>query len=116
MVDASPEVRRLRRIKNVGEIEKLARAAAITDAVGEQVIGGLRAGMTELQGSVMIGTAIGEHGGTPPLRSPVPAGPQSRPPPPRAPHRHPPRGGFRPPPLCAPHAPEPTPSAPHPGV
>src|SRR5258708_9053474 len=77
MVDASPEIRRLRRIKNVGEIEKLARAAAITDAVGEQVIGGLRAGMTELQVSVMIGAAIGEHGGTLSFESLVQSGPNS---------------------------------------
>ena len=49
VVDVSPEIRRLRRIKNQVEIDKLARAGAITDAVGEQVIDALRPGMTELE-------------------------------------------------------------------
>src|SRR5258708_10998602 len=94
MVDASPEIRRLRRIKNVGEIEKLARAAAITDAVGEQVIGGLPAGVTELPGAVMIGAAIREHGGTPSLREPCPPRPPFCPPPPPAPSPPPAPRGF----------------------
>ena len=77
MVDASPEIRRLRRIKNHGEIEKLARAAAITDTVGEQVIADLRPGMTELEVSVKIGAAIGELGGTLSFESLVQSGPNS---------------------------------------
>ena len=72
-----PEIRRLRRIKNQAEIEKLARAGAITDAVGEQVISALRPGMTELEVSVMIGAAIGEHGGTLSFESLVQSGPNS---------------------------------------
>jgi Xaa-Pro aminopeptidase len=77
MVDASPEIRRLRRIKNQAEVEKLARAGAITDAVGEKVIGALRLGMTELEVSVLIGAAIGEHGGTLSFESLVQSGPNS---------------------------------------
>ena len=77
MVDVSPEIRRLRRIKNLGEIEKLARAAAITDAVGEQVIADLRPGMTELEVSVKIGAVIGELGGTLSFESLVQSGPNS---------------------------------------
>ena len=77
MVDASPEIRRLRRIKNQAEVEKLARAGAITDAVGEQVIGALRLEMTELEVSVLIGAAIGEHGGTLSFESLVQSGPNS---------------------------------------
>ena len=77
MVDVSPEIRRLRRIKNQVEIEKLARAGAITDAVGEQVIRALRPGMTELEVSVMIGAAIGENGGTLSFESLVQSGPNS---------------------------------------
>jgi len=42
MVDASAEIRRLRRVKNHTEIEKLARAAAITDAATEVVLDQLR--------------------------------------------------------------------------
>src|SRR5258708_9169993 len=92
MVDASPEIRRLRRIKNVGEIEKLARAAAITDAVGEQVIGGLRAGITERQAAVKVGAAIREHGGTRSLARALPRRPHSFPPPPPRPHAPLPQG------------------------
>ena len=77
MADASPEIRRLRRIKNQEEIEKLARAGSITDAVGEQVIDRLRPGQTELEVSVMIGAAIGEHGGTLSFESLVQSGPNS---------------------------------------
>jgi len=77
MVDVSPELRRLRRIKNQTELEKLARAAAITDAVGEEIIEGLRPGQTELEVSVMIGAAIGERGGTLSFESLVQSGPNS---------------------------------------
>jgi Xaa-Pro dipeptidase len=77
MVDVSPEIRRLRRIKNQTELEKLARAASMTDAVGEEVIARLRPGQTELEVSVMIGAAIGEQGGTLSFESLVQSGPNS---------------------------------------
>jgi Xaa-Pro aminopeptidase len=77
MVDVSPELRRLRRIKNPTELEKLARAASITDAVGEEIIDLLRAGQTELEVSVVIGAAIGAHGGTLSFESLVQSGPNS---------------------------------------
>jgi len=77
MVDVSPEIRRLRRIKNQAEVEKLARAASMTDAVGEEVIARLRPGQTELEVSVMIGAAIGEQGGTLSFESLVQSGPNS---------------------------------------
>src|ERR1700681_3543487 len=76
-VDVSPEIRRLRRIKNHLEIDRLARAGAITDGVGEQVMEAMRPGMTELEVSVMIGAAIGEHGGTLSFESLVQSGPNS---------------------------------------
>jgi Xaa-Pro dipeptidase len=84
MVDVSPELRRRRRIKNATEVEKLARAAAITDAVGEEIIGRLRAGQTELEVSVMIGAAVGAHGGLLSFESLVQSGPNSA-----LPHMHP---------------------------
>jgi Xaa-Pro dipeptidase len=84
MVDASPEIRRLRRIKNHAEVEKIARAAAITDAVTEVVLDRLRAGQTELEVAVMIGAAIGEQGGTLAFESLVQSGPNSA-----LPHMHP---------------------------
>jgi Xaa-Pro dipeptidase len=77
MVDVSPEIRRLRRIKNQAEIEKLARAASITDAVADEVIARLCPGQTELEVSLMIGAAIGERGGTLSFESLVQSGPNS---------------------------------------
>jgi Xaa-Pro dipeptidase len=77
MVDASPELRRLRRIKNQSELDKLARAASITDAVTDDVIDRLRLGQTELEVSVLIGAAIGEKGGTLAFESLVQSGPNS---------------------------------------
>jgi Xaa-Pro dipeptidase len=77
LIDVSPELRRLRRIKNPTELEKLARAASITDAVGEEIIGRLRPGQTELEVSVMIGAAIGAHGGSLSFESLVQSGPNS---------------------------------------
>ncbi len=77
MVDAGPEIRRLRRVKSVSEIEKLARAAAITDAAGEAVIARMRPGQTELEVSVLISSAIGELGGTLAFESLVQSGPNS---------------------------------------
>lgn len=77
MVDVSPEIRRLRRIKNQAELEKLARAASITDAVADEIIARLRPGQTELEVSVMIGAAIGERGGTLSFESLVQSGPNS---------------------------------------
>jgi Xaa-Pro aminopeptidase len=77
MVDVSPEIRRLRRIKNQYEIEKLTRAAAITDVVTHEVMKRLRVGQTELEVSVMIGSAIGEQGGTLSFESLVQSGPNS---------------------------------------
>jgi len=77
MVDVSPELRRLRRIKNQEEIEKLARAGSITDTVAREVIDRLRSGQTELEISVMIGAAIGDHGGTLSFESLVQSGANS---------------------------------------
>ena len=77
MVDMSPEIRRLRRIKHQAELDKLARAAAITDAVTEEVINRLRPSQTELEVSVLIGSAIGEQGGTLSFESLVQSGPNS---------------------------------------
>jgi len=77
MVDASPEIRRLRRIKNEVEVEKLARAAAITDAATDLVLDRLRAGQTEIEVAVMIGAAIGEQGGTLAFESLVQSGPNA---------------------------------------
>ena len=77
MVDAAPEVRRLRLVKSPAELEKLTRAGAITDAAAEQVVGKLHAGLSELEVALRLGTAIGEAGGTLSFDSVVASGPNS---------------------------------------
>jgi Xaa-Pro aminopeptidase/Xaa-Pro dipeptidase len=77
MIDIGPELGRLRLIKTDEEIEKLVRAAAITDAVTDEVVGRLRAGQTELAVAVMLGAAIGELGGMLSFDSLVQSGPNS---------------------------------------
>ncbi|MGA7911076.1 MAG: Xaa-Pro peptidase family protein [Candidatus Dormiibacterota bacterium] len=77
MVDAGSEVRRLRRTKSHGEIELLQRAAAITDSAGDEVFPRLRASQTELEVALMLGTLIGELGGSLSFESLVQSGPNS---------------------------------------
>jgi len=84
MVDVSPEIRRLRRIRNQDELDKLARAGSITDAATQKILEQLRPGQTELEVSVLIGAAIGEQGGTLSFESLVQSGPNSA-----LPHMHP---------------------------
>jgi Xaa-Pro dipeptidase len=61
--DVSGEIRSLRRVKNAVELEKLRRAAEITDRAYEDVVVGLRAGQSELEVAAAIATAINAHGG-----------------------------------------------------
>ena len=77
LVDVGPELRRLRLTKNRDEIEKLQRAADITDAAYEQVVARMRAGQTEVDVALMIASAIGELGGTLAFRPLVQSGPNS---------------------------------------
>jgi Xaa-Pro dipeptidase len=77
MVDAGPELSRMRLIKADDEIERLVRAAAITDAVTDEVMGRLRPGQTELAVAVMLGSVIGELGGSLSFPSIVQSGPNS---------------------------------------
>lgn len=77
LVDAGREIRRRRLIKRADEIEKLARAAGITDAAGAQVFSQLRPGMSEIEVSLLLGSAIGERGGTLAFGSLVQSGPNS---------------------------------------
>jgi Xaa-Pro dipeptidase len=77
MTDVSPAIRRLRLKKSPAEIEKLQKAAAITDSAGEQILSSLRAGQSELGVASMLGSAIGELGGTLSFESLVQSGPNS---------------------------------------
>ena len=77
LVDIGREIRRLRLIKREDEIAKLAKAASITDAAGDEVFARLRAGMSEMDVSLLIGSAIGDRGGTLSFPSLVQSGPNS---------------------------------------
>ena len=63
LVDVGGEIRRMRLIKNEDEIDKLARAAAITDQVAERIVPRLRAGQSEVDVALAIGSLIGALGG-----------------------------------------------------
>jgi Xaa-Pro dipeptidase len=77
LVDVDPEIRRRRLTKSDEEIEKLQRAAAITDEAGERVMARLRAGMSEVDVALMMGSAIGELGGRLSFPTLVQSGPNS---------------------------------------
>jgi Xaa-Pro dipeptidase len=64
LIDIGREIRRMRLIKREDEIAKIIRAAAVTDAAGAKVFAQMHAGMSELDVAMMIGSAIGEQGGT----------------------------------------------------
>jgi Xaa-Pro dipeptidase len=84
LVDVGPEIRHLRLTKHPHEIDALARAAAITDAAGEEVLSRIRAGQTEMDVAMMLSSVIGELGGTLSFESLVQSGPNSA-----LPHGHP---------------------------
>src|SRR5215472_3498999 len=77
LVDVGREIRRLRLIKRADEIEKIARAASITDEAGNKVFSELHAGMSETDVASMLASAIGERGGTLAFQSLVQSGPNS---------------------------------------
>lgn len=77
LVDVGVEIRRMRLLKSEDEIEKLARAGAITDAATEQILGRLHEGQTESDVAFVIGSVIGELGGVLSFPSLVQSGPNS---------------------------------------
>src|SRR5229473_1682175 len=77
MVDVAPEIRRLRRTKSPVELEKLAHAAAITDAATDEILGRIHGGETELEVAVAIGASIGAAGGALAFQTLVLSGPNS---------------------------------------
>ncbi len=62
--DVSEQIRTLRRTKNAAELEKLRRAADITDEAYEDVIARIHLGQSELEVAAMIAAAISSRGGT----------------------------------------------------
>ncbi|TAN31473.1 aminopeptidase P family protein [bacterium] len=77
LVDVAPVIRRLRLIKGPAEVDRLQRAAAITDRVTDEVFGGLRAGLSELEVALRLGAAIGAAGGVLAFESIAASGPNS---------------------------------------
>src|SRR5437667_8721732 len=77
LVDVGTEIVRLRLIKHEAEIEKLGRAAAITDAACDAAFSRLRAGQSEIEIALMLGSLIGELGGTLAFDSLVQSGPNT---------------------------------------
>ncbi len=77
LVDIAPEIRRLRRTKSPAELEKLQRAASITDAATEGILEWMHEGKTELEIAVALGASIGAAGGTLAFETLVLSGPNS---------------------------------------
>jgi Xaa-Pro dipeptidase len=77
LVDAAPEVRRLRRTKSPTEVERLAQAAAITDEVTAEVMGRLGSGASELEVAMWLSAAITARGATLSFESSVQSGANS---------------------------------------
>ena len=77
LVDIGMEIRRLRLTKNEAEVDRLARAAAITDAVGAHAFARLREGQTELEVALVIGSIVGELGAVLAFDTLVQSGPNS---------------------------------------
>jgi Xaa-Pro dipeptidase len=76
-MDAGPELRRLRARKTAAEIEKLERAARLTDQVTERIVAELAPGRTELEVAAAIDLHIAGTGGRPSFETTVLSGPGS---------------------------------------
>jgi Xaa-Pro dipeptidase len=83
-VDVSGEIRALRRTKSPAELEKLRRAAEITDSVYEDVIARIHPGQTELEVGAMIAASVSVRGGALSFEPSVQFGANSA-----EPHHHP---------------------------
>ena len=77
LVDIGPELQQLRLTKRADEIEKLARAAEITDAATKEVMARIREGQSEVEIALMLGSLIGEAGGALSFETLVQSGPNS---------------------------------------
>ena len=64
VVDVSPEIRAMRSTKSAAELERLRRAAEITDHAYEEVVRKIRVGQSELHVAQLIATAISSAGAT----------------------------------------------------
>jgi Xaa-Pro aminopeptidase len=70
-VDASESIRKVRMIKDRAEVERLGRAAEIASAVGREIPGLLKTGITELALAAEIEYRMMKHGGAGPSFSTI---------------------------------------------
>jgi len=76
-VDAGAELRRLRARKSAAEIERLERAARLTDQVTGRIVAELEAGRTELEAAAAIDRHVAATGGRLSIATAVQSGPNS---------------------------------------
>jgi Xaa-Pro dipeptidase len=77
LVDAGPELRRLRVRKTPAEIERLERAARLTDEVAERIVSQVVPGRTELEVAATIDLLVAATGGRLSFETAVQSGPNS---------------------------------------
>ena len=77
LVDIGDEIRRMRLTKSPAEVEKLVRAAAITDEAFVKVLARIHAGQTEIEVAMLFAAIIAELGGTLSFPTLVQSGPNS---------------------------------------
>ena len=77
LIDVGGEIRRRRLLKRADEVEKLQRAATITDAAAEEAFRQMRVGQSESEIAMLISTAIGDRDGVLAFPSLVQSGPNS---------------------------------------
>jgi len=77
LVDAGEALRRFRLRKSAAELEKLARAAQVTDFVTDRIGDSMRGGQTELEVGMALASLMGTEGAKPAFESIVQSGPNS---------------------------------------
>jgi Xaa-Pro dipeptidase len=77
LVDASELLRRFRLLKSAPELEKLSRAAEVTDAVTARIAQAMRAGQTEIEVGMTLASLMGAEGAKPAFEPIVQSGPNS---------------------------------------
>jgi Xaa-Pro dipeptidase len=77
LLDAGDVLRRFRVRKSPAELEKLARAAQVTDLVTDRIGESLRAGQTEIAIGMTLASLMGAEGAKPAFESIVQSGPNS---------------------------------------
>jgi Xaa-Pro dipeptidase len=77
LLDAGDVLRRFRLRKSPTELEKLARAAQVTDLVTDRIGESMRAGQTEIEIGMALASLMGAEGAKPAFESIVQSGPNS---------------------------------------